>query len=387
MATIRTPFTDTAIQRRIISGMVGFIDWTEAPLLKRLGWENDKRWRFVNPLSGSSKLIELIEDTMSPLTTTLTAGIDATQTNIPLANGALVHLGHVLVIDNEYMVVESVSGNTATVLRAQAGTTGATHNNAAAVNIRTIAKKSGAPYAVGHTTTTTQPQNWKQILEESVEVTGDMEQAGDYGIEDHAAYHLAKLIGGSTEVGAKGRAGQMIKLLANIAYYGKKQQPAVGVPGMAGGLREFISTNTGSKYGTTSDALSRANMELALRDIWLAGGKPDLIVTNAWGATKIASFYENKVRTERSEERGGYVVKYVDTPVVENVEILVDWMCPTQETWILDSEKVGWLTVRPFQTKVMPSLGDYESVSVLGEYSFMVANEQAHARIDHSATK
>lgn len=385
MATIRTPFTDSNIKRRVISAMVGFIDWTEAPLVKRLGLENDKRWKFLNWRPGGvSKLIELIEDTMSPLATQLNGAIDASQTQIVVDNGEYIHAGHVLIVESEYMVATSVSNNTVTVLRAQGGTSGAGHADNTAVTLSGIAKLSGAAYAIGHTTTTTQPFNYPQIMEESVEVTGDQDGVEDYGVTDTMAYHLAKLIGGSTEIGAKGRSGQMIKHLGNMAYKGKRQAPTASVPGMAGGLDVFIVTNL---VGDTNTALSRANIESMLRDIWTAGGKPDLIVTNAWGATKIASMYENKVRTERSEERGGYVIKRVDTPVIEDVEILVDWQCPTTKTYILDSDKVGWLTSRPFQTKTMPSLGDYEAVSVIGEYSFMVGNELSHAVITHSATK
>lgn len=384
MATVRTPYTDTTIQRRVISEMIGLIDWTEAPLLKRLGLDNQERWDWLNWPPGNSKKIEWLEDSLSPLADALNGAIDASQTSIVVDNGDYFHQGHILEVESEYMVVTSRSNNTLVVSRAWGGTSAATHADNTVITVRGIAQVTGHNYAVGHTTLMTAPYNYIQTLSEAVEVNDDQARAKDYGVNDTMAYHLAKLIGGRKEIGAKGKAGQLTLLLAEMAYYGKRQQPSgTTVPAGAGGLSTFISTNN---TGDTSTALSRPQIETVLRNIWLAGGKPDLIVTSAWGATKITSFYEGLVRTERSEQRGGTNIKYIDTPVVDNVEVMVDWKCPATKTYILESDKVGWVTVDPFGVRKFPSLGYYEVNSVAGEYSFVVQNEEAHAIITHSST-
>jgi hypothetical protein len=383
MPTVRTPYTDTTIQRRVISDMIGFIDWTEAPLLKRLGLETEKRFKFLNWPPGLSKKIEWLEDTMSPTADQLNGAIDASQTSIVVDNGQYFHMGHILEIDSEWMAVESVSTNTLTVARAQAGTSAATHADNAVVTVRGIAQLTGANYTIGHTTTMTAPYNYVQTPEEGIRVNDDQQMATDYGVADTMAYHLAKLIGGRSEIGSRGKAGQLTLLLCDMAYHGKRQAPTETVRGMAGGLSTFITTNL---TGDTSTALSRPQIETQLRTIYTAGGKPDLIVTSPWGATKITSFYEGAVRTERSEQRGGSMIKYIDTPVLDNVEVMVDWRCPATKSYILDSEKVGWATIEPFAVRQFEPQGYYKVSSVKGDYSFIVQNEKAHSIITHSST-
>lgn len=382
MATVRTPYTDTTIQRRVVSDMIGMVEWTQVPLLKRLGWENEGKFNFVNWPPGGGKKIEWLEDSLSSETTTLSAAIsDTTTTTIYLTDGSLVHAGHILVIGSEYFNVTARSGNVATASRGWGGTTAATHANGATVTVTTIAKTTGANYAIGHTTTMTAPFNYTQIIEQAVQVNDDQEIATDYGVTDTMAYHVAKLIGGSSEIGEKGRAGVLPKMLQRIAYKGKRQQPSDSIAGGAGGLDTFITTNT---YGGTATALSRATIHEAIRDIYNQGGEPDLLVVSPWGAEIVASMYEGFIRTERSEERGGSVIRYIDTPVREGVELLIDYMCPTTDMYVFDSEKVGWITVRPFKASEKPSLGDYKVVSILGEYSFIVCNEETHAKIQHT---
>jgi hypothetical protein len=383
MATIRTPYTDTTIQKRVISAMIGLIDWTEVPTLKRLGINKDDSFNMQNWPPGNSKKVEWLEDTLPPTTDTLNGAIDASQTNIVATNGSYFHQGHVIQIDSEYMIVDSVSNNTLTVLRAQGGTSGATHSNAATITLITIAQKTGANYSIGYTTTMTAPYNYCQILEESVRVNKDQQLAHDYGVEDTKAYHLSKLIGGRTEIGAKGKAGILPLRLQNTFWYGKRQQPSDTSPGMMGGIATYVSTNNA---GDTSTALTRPTIETAFRNIWGYGGKPDLIICSAWAMTKINSFYEGFVETERSEARGGSVIRYLNSPVVTDVEIMIDQQCPNTKLYILESDKVGWCTVRPWDVYDMPSLGDYTVNSVLGEYSLVLQNEKAHAIITHSSS-
>jgi hypothetical protein len=358
-----------------------------APLIKRLPLNMESKLDMQHWPPGASKKIEWIEDSMAPLSTTLSAAIGTTDgLSIQLTNPTYVHSGSVLQIENEYLIVSSAdAGGTVTLAqRGAGGTTAATHADATAVYIRSIAKLTGDNYTIGYTTTMSLPFNYAQTMEESVQVNRDQTGVVDYGVSDTKAYHLAKLIGGKTDVGSKGRAGQLILLLGYMAYYGKRQQPSDSQRGMAGGLDTFITTNTA---GATGTAMTKAQIHTALRTCYGNGAVPDLIVTSPWGAEKFAQMYEDKYFTEQSNEEGGRVINYITTPVAERVEVLVDWMCPTTKTYLLDSEKVGWSTIRPFYAEDKPSLGDYDVTSVLGEYSFCVCNETAHYVLTHSASK
>ena len=388
MATNRTPYSDTALQRRVINDMVSMVAWTQAPVVKLLGLDGEKKFRFQNwPPSVNSK-IEIIEDTMAPLTTTLAAAITSTSAlSAQLTNPTYVHSGHMLKIDSELVIVDTSNEN-GTVIFAQrgaGGTTAATHSNSAAVTIEGISKKPGDTPAVGYTTTTTQPYNWQQIMEEAVEAQDETMGVTDYGVgDDPLAYQLAKLIGGRTEIGGKGQAGQLLKLLGQMAYQSYIQQPSESNPrGIAGGLPYFITTNL---TGDTSTELTRPTIHTQLRTIFNLGGMVDTILTSAWGAEKFLQMYEGKVYTEISEERGGSVITWIRTPVVERVNIEIDWQCPSTKTYLLDSSKVGYVTIDPFKTTNFAKTDYNEKVGVKGIYSFMVANETSHAIITHSST-
>ena len=70
MATgTRTTYTDTTPQKRSIADMIGMIDWTEAPLLKLLGLNNETKFRLLN---FPRTKVEWLEDTMAPRSGTLT---------------------------------------------------------------------------------------------------------------------------------------------------------------------------------------------------------------------------------------------------------------------------------------------------------------------------
>lgn len=383
MATTRTPYTDTNLHRRVVNEMISLIEWSSAPLVKLLGLENEKRFRFTDWPPGNSKKVEWLEDTLSPVADALDGAISASATNIVVDNGEYFQAGHVIQIESEYLYVSSVTGNTLTVTRAYGGTTAATHADNTAINIRTIAKLTGANYAIGHTTTTSGVFNYTQNIETAVRVNGDQKMTNDYGISDEMMYQVAKKIGGSTQVGEKGKAGELILALARTFYYGKRQAGTNTVASAMGGVDTWVSTNNS---GDTSTAMTRNQIHTALRAIYNAGGEPDCLITSPWGAEKITSMYEGSIRTERSEERGGSVIRYIDTPVKANLAVEIDWMCPTTKSYILDKQKVGWCTVRPFAPHDMPSLGDYDVKSILGEYTFVLENETSHAILTHSAT-
>lgn len=383
MPLSRTPFTDVDIARRIIDQAVAMTAFTQAPLIKRLGLNNESRWDFVNWPPGGTKKVEWLEDGLAPNTTTLTANISSTSaTTMTVADGTRLKIGHVVQINNEYMTVENVAGNTITIARGAGGTTATTHANGDVVTIHTIAKRTMEDWTIGYTTNMTIPYNYTQILEESIRVAGDQAIAVDYGVPDTMKYHLAKLIGGSERIGEKGRAGTLILKLAKTFYAGRRQQPSDSQRGMMGGAKTFITKS----LGDVNTPLSRPLIHQALREVYEDGAMPDILVCSPWGAEVIASLYDQRQYTQESTT-GGETITRIRTPVVDSVEVVVDWMCPPTEMYVLDSERVGWCTVRPFMVKPWPENGDYMARAVIGEYTFVVKNgSTAHRIIYHKGS-
>lgn len=373
MATgTRYSYTETGNQRRAISDLVMMLDWTSAPLLRVFGFTSatEKKFRLIN---WPSTKVEWIEDTMSPTSTAIAEALDNSETDVDVtaSAGAYFRQGDIVLVESEQMLVTSVATDTLTVVRGYGGTTAASHNTSLAIRIVGRAMPEGSNYVTGNTTSTSQPYNYTQILSEAVKVTRTELRMTKYGVDDTMDYHVAKLFsdGGNT--------GRLAQMLQRSFYYGKRVQRSNSAYGSMGGFETFVTTNVTNLAGV---AVTRADIHTVMRNIRDAGGGCDKLVTGSWGVEKINAMYENLIRTTRDEKRGGSEITMVKTPHGE-VEVVYDWMCPADRMYFVNSEKVGWLPFDDFKASEIKTEGDYYVTDVVGEYTFLLANEKSHGYI------
>lgn len=373
MATgTRYSYTDSGVNMRSIADAVYMIDWTEAPLLNILGFgpENVRKFDLVN---FPSTKIEWIEDTMSPYTATVNEALDSSETGVDVATdqGAYFRQGDIVAVDSEYMLVTSVSTDTLTVTRGYGGTTAASHNDQATMTLLTRAMPEGADATTGHTTTTSQPYNYSQIISEAAKATKTALAIKKYGVSDEMDYQVSKLFANG------GQAGKLAQFLQRTFYYGKRVQRTASAYGAMGGFGVFVTTNV---TNLSSASLQRSDIHTKIRQIRDAGGMCTHLITGSWGLEKINGMYEGSIRTTRDETRGGSEITMVKTPHGE-VEIVYDWMCPAGYMYFINQEKCGWLPVRAFEAGKIAEQGDYFLTDVVGEYTFGLANEESHGLI------
>lgn len=92
------------------------------------------------------------------------------------------------------------------------------------------------------------------------------------------------------------------------------------------------------------------------------------------------------MRTERSEKVGGAVITTVTTEFGD-IDVVLDWRCPPASLWILDTNRVGWVTVRPWDIHDLAKTGDSHKKEVVGAWVCVHEND-AHAKIHNfSITK
>lgn len=375
MATgMRTTYTDSAISKRNLSPLIRMIDWTEAPLIRRLGVDGQGKFNLVSV----GPKVEWFEDAMSPRATTVASNYTAGQTSLVVATGtgAYFKTGDIIKVENELLYVSSVATDTLTVVHSFGGSTNANHNSGVAVNLATIARLEGADWTTGHTTTVSNPYNHTQILAEAVKVSGSEAKNPEY-VADVMSRSIAKLIGGGDGMGSKGKAGKLAILLEQTFFYGRRAVGSDSASRAMGGFNQYVSTNT---TNLSDSALTRKHIEDEMQKCYLAGGSPDLLICGAWVKRKISGFYEKYITTTRSEKRGGSVITTMETDFGE-IEIMFDKWCPESELYIIEADRMGWVTYRPFQVFDRPAGGDYMVKDVLGEYSFVLTNETAHAKI------
>lgn len=373
MATgTRYSYTDTNPNARGIADAVFMIDWTEAPLLNIFGFNKANVSKF-DIINFPSTKVEWIEDTMSPYTTTIAEALDDSETGVDVASGtgAYFRQGDIVSVDSEYFLVTSVSTDTLTVTRAYGGTTAASHNDASTITLLTRAMPEGADATTGHTTTTSVPYNYSQIISEAAKATKTAIAIKKYGIDDELDYQVGKLFADG------GKMGKLAQFLQRTFYYGKRVERSASAYGGMGGFGTFVTTNV---TNLSSASLQKSDIHTKIRQIRDAGGMCTHLITGSWGIEKITGMYEGSIRMTSDEERGGSDIRKVLTPHGE-VEVVYDWMCPAGYMYFVNREKIGWLPIRDFTAGKISEQGDYFLTDVVGEYTLVVANEESHGLI------
>jgi hypothetical protein len=381
MATgTRTTYSDSSVKPESLIDAIHFIDWTEAPLLKYLGMSNSFNFTYEPRTK-----YEWLEDTMSAVTTTLAEAIDPAETAWNVTDGTLFKEGDIIRVQDttgELVYVESVSSNTLTVIKGYAGTTDSAHDSGATVEFLYPARIEGADFDTGHTTTVTRNYNYTQIFAEAVRVTGSEMVDKNYGIDDVMSYNLQILFGGGGQIGAKGKAGKLSIALQKTFYYGQRAAGTASTSRAMGGFEYYVTTNV---TDLNSAALTLKNIEDLYEDCYLAGGSPSMIVCNTWVWRKINEFFAGTITTERSEAEGGHAIKHIRT-VMGDMDIMFDRWCPTDRLYLIEPDKMGWFTYRPWNVYERPASGDYEVREVLGEFGFVLTNQLAHGYIKEIST-
>jgi hypothetical protein len=371
---MQTTYVGTLPQKTVISDRILMIEPMEAPLVAALGLNNDSKFKFINT---PGKSYEWLEDTYSAISTTgndtdLTN--DSTATTITVADGSLFQPGDVIQADSEFMWVSAVSTNDLTVTRDYGGalSTQATHASDVTMYLRSRARLEGASANDSHFTEPTSGTNYSFILQKTIKISRTDAKIQRYGISDLLEYEKDK------------KTKELMRDLARKPYYGVRGAGSATTPRDAGGFDTFITTNA---TAAASAALTQKMIEDAVESCWNNGGNPTLLVCGAWAKRKIVSFYEESVRTERSETMGGVTINKVLTALGLELNILVDRYCPTNKLWILDPEYLGYITIDDLFYEDLAKTGDWAGYGqIVGEYGFVVAHEKAHAIISGFST-
>lgn len=374
-------FGDTVTTQRTIANLILNIDPNDVPCLTMFGKNKEKSLRMQN---FPNHKVEWLEDTLRVRTDTLGEDLDSSETGVDVTDGTKWKPGDVFLCDDEKFYVVSIATNTLTVLRGWGSTDGASHSNGATITYLFSAREEGDDSDDQPYTVPSNLYNYSQILHGEVKVSGsEMKAVSRYGIPDSYKYQMMKLIGGAGGGnGRKGNAGDLMIDLEKTFFFGERLQRSSGVAGAMGGVDTFVTTNVQNLSGA---ALDPVVIEDAVEDAWGYGGKPNVIVTNSWGHRKITSFYQGAVRTERREDVGGIVITTVRTHFGD-LDILLNRHCPNNKMYVLQRDLLGWVTLRDWFEEPLAKNGDYVRGEVVGEYSFILTNEKAHAIIKSFST-
>lgn len=362
-----TTYSDTTPQKRVITDIISLIDPSDAPMVDALGGLDGASGKFRFTENGMATVTEWLEDTLIDISGTLneSATITSTVTTLVVTDGSIHQEGQIVKIDSELAWVSDVSTNTITVTRGVAGSTKASHDSVATVDVVGMARLEGDDSDdIGFTDRTT-GSNWTSIFHQEVKASRTHRQIAQYGIADELNYQADKVV------------PSLMRLIERMAFQSKAGSAgSASTPRIFGGLQAFISTN--KVAGTT---LAKSQFDSAVKLAWQAGGTgPWLAPVSAANYQKISDFYNSTtvLRIERTETTVGVVIKQIETPF-GTVNLLLDRWAPDTLIFLIDPKHAGFRTFYPFTQEPLAKTGDADKAQVIGEFSLCVRQDKAHA--------
>ncbi len=364
-------YSHTADVKRTVTDRILMADPYDIVLITALGLDNEDKFNFVNT---PGKMYEWLEDTYLPRQDTVDSGLasSSTTTTFSASHGEYFQPGDQILIDSEYMWVSAVSGDVVTVVRNKGGTQ-ATHADNSTVYIVGRARLEGDAADDSGWTEPSTGYNYSQIFQKTIEISRTAGLLQRYGIDNLVEYEIDKAM------------DELMMLLCLAGYHGVRAAGSATVNRSFGGLEAMISSNGTDCSGA---ALTRKNIEDAVQDCWAQGGNPGVLFTGAWAKRKIASFFEGYVRTERSERVGGIEIDRIETPLGIDLAVIEDrLLVPANRAYLVDTSLAGFITIDPFFEEELGKSKDTAYYGqVVGEYGFVLAVEDRHAKITGFST-
>jgi len=366
----KTVYSDTTAQARAISDVISMIDPRDTPLVAKLGLDG-AREKFKMQQSGYK--IEILEDELDPLEDAVNDGAgwnNSDTTGLDVDDASKFQDGHIILVESEKMVVSAVdtSANTIDVYaRAFGDTSAATHADDTSIYIVGMARLEGDDADYGPVVDVTAPYNYTSIFQKAIKVSGTLQAISQHGIDDEFMYQANKAV------------PHLLRLVERMAFYGERVQGSASAPRSAGSLGIFITDNTVAAGG----AIAKSHVDSLMEEIIMDGGYPDLLVMNPRVANDLRNLLDSSsfVRVSQDENKLGVdAIERVMTQYGE-LELVMDRWCPTDTAFVLQSSKVGFYTLRGFESYELARSGDSLKGEVVGEFSLLLANDKAHGKI------
>jgi hypothetical protein len=352
------------VQESVVDALL-LLNPHQIPLISRVG--------FADPVYNTKH--EWIEDEMFAYESQINDadGVLAGDGTITVDDGSIFRAGHIVKVGEELMKVTNVSGNVLTVNRGYAGTTPAAHSDNDKVEILFVEGQEGADARAARYKQRVRQENYTQIFDDTIEISGTALALAQYGIDNLYAHEQAKK---QVEV-----ALQLEKALINGIKFESNQVRQMR------GIRSFISTNVvDATAGYESAELSMDMINDLAQDIYekggFASGANHVVMVPAKQKRALSSLDANAVRIDRDDTARGQVAERLVTdfgefPIVLNNNLAAD------ELMLVDLNRVFIrpLNGREFFHEYMGKKGDYITGQIVGEYTLEFRQEKAHGRI------
>ena len=365
----KSTYSATLNAKRIIADAIKLIDPIATPLLVALGGFDGARDKFE--LRGNGTKIEWLEDEYAPISDVAAQGttITTNTTTLTVTDASIFQDGHVIRIDDEYMVVKTVdvAANTLTVYSRAFGGTNATHVTTSTIYIVGMARLEGDDADYVGINPVTAPYNYTSIFQRALKVTGTEDVVDEYGYENAFAYEADKAM------------PELARLVELQIFHGVRAVGSDTAPRSFGGLGTYITNNTVDAAG----AIAKSDIDNLAELVRLDGGMPNLFVCHPSIANDLRTLLDTSSFVNLTQENQWFGMMPIEGIRTQygTLQIVESLWCPLATAWVLDSRKIGLYELRPFQWHPLAKTGDSRKAEVVGELSLAVANDKAHGKI------
>lgn len=371
----KNTYADTTNAVRIINDVIKLIDPVQTPLIVALGGLDGGRDKF--DLRGQGTKIEWLEDSYAPVSDVAAQGttITTNTTVLTVTDASIFQDGHVIKIDSEYMVVSSadVTNNTLTVYSRSYGGTNATHATTSTIFIVGMARLEGDDADYVGLQQVSAPFNYTSIFQKALKITGTEGVVDEYGYEDAFTYQSNKAL------------PELLRLVESQIFEGVRAVGTATTPRSFGGLGTYITSNT---VDASSATVAKTMIDSLAEKVRLTGGMPDLFVCHPTTANDLRAVLDSSsfVRlTQDNKDFGMLAIDQVRTQYGQ-LRMVESLWCPKTRAYMLDSNRIGLVTLRPFGWHPIAKTGDSNKAEVVGELSLAVANDKGHGYITNIVT-
>jgi len=347
-------------KKQSVTDEILLLNPNQTPMLNLLG--------FSEPVIGTTHV--WYEDEVFAQKSTVTTAATAAATELIVADTEAFRVDSVAQIDEEMLLVAAVDmpGKKLTVVRGYANSTAAAIPKDAEIETLFVKGEEGADARQARYKERQRVENYTQIFNDSIEVTGTAQTVAQYGVSDLYGYEKAKK---ELEV-----ALQLEKALINGLKYDS------GNVRQMKGIRSFIQTNvTQATTAVTANMLNDISQTVYTNGGFANGGQYAFIVP-AKQKRAISDLQNDKLRLVQAETSRGQVVDHIvndfgQFPVIMNDNLKSD------ELMFIDQNRVAIkpLGDRGFNHTLLGVTGDKQQGMIVGEYTLEFRQEKAHARI------
>lgn len=236
--------------------------------------------------------------------------------------------------------------------------------------------------------------NYTQITQKTVRVSETADAVRKYGRAEELAYQIAKK-------------GKELKRDIEKTFWSNKASRAGGdsTARLSAGMEsQFYKNYTDGTGGTSApfangvfvapvDAnasntltLTETRLRSALEQAWTDGGDPSVIVMGPFQKSKVAGFSGASAFAGFYNEQGkseGAVIGGVSVYVSDfgNHKIVLSRYVRTRTVFCVDPEYVSIAWLRPIKYRELAKTGDATSGQIIGEWTAVCDNPEAHSKI------